>query len=45
MFIYHIILHNEETTPHSPSLGRGVGGLGRCLVEPCWGLLRSKLVI
>ena len=33
----------KEATPHPPGLGSRIGSLERCLLEPGWGLLGSKL--
>ena len=42
IYIY-IYIYSKRLRPIPPGLGSRIWNLGRCLLEPCWGLLGSKL--
>ena len=46
IYIYmhiHMYRYSTRLRPIPPGLGSRIWNLGRCLLEPCWGLLGSKL--
>ena len=42
MYIY-IYIYSKRLRPIPPGLGSRIWNLGRCLLEPCWGVLELKL--